>query len=86
MAFSGLQVSIVGPDYVTEGVPASVACDGNCPRCTYWMSLDGEAPRGQGKVLTFTVGTSVDAVTATCTASDANVNATATKRLRVLGV
>lgn len=88
MAVSGVKVSILGPDYVTVGVPASVECDGNCLACTYSLSLDGQSARGQGNVLAFTVNSWVEALTVTCTATNDKTNATATtaKQLQVLGV
>ncbi|XP_044042272.1 uncharacterized protein LOC122871337 isoform X2 [Siniperca chuatsi] len=77
---------IVGPDYVTVGVPSSVECDSNCPECTYSMSLDGQSAQGQGNVLAFTVNSWVEALTVTCTATDdgAQLTATTTKQLQVL--
>ncbi|XP_042367581.1 uncharacterized protein LOC121961588 [Plectropomus leopardus] len=77
---------IVGPDYVTVGVPSSVMCDANCPACTYSMSMDGQSAQGQENVLAFTVYRWMEALTVTCTATDddTGVTATATKQLQVL--
>ncbi|XP_049892396.1 uncharacterized protein LOC126384969 isoform X2 [Epinephelus moara] len=77
---------IIGPDYVTVGVPSSIECDANCPACTYSMSLDGQTAQGQGNSLAFTVNSWVEALTVACTATDdeTGVTAKATKQLQVL--
>ncbi|XP_078021406.1 mitogen-activated protein kinase 12b isoform X2 [Epinephelus lanceolatus] len=77
---------IIGPDYVTVGVPSSVECVANCPACTYSMSLDGQTAQGQGNSLAFTVNSWVEALTVACTATDdeTEVTAKATKQLQVL--
>lgn len=50
------------------------------------MSLDGQSAAGQGNVLAFTVTSWAEALTVTCTVTAGKgVNATATKRLQVLG-
>ncbi|XP_029317927.1 uncharacterized protein LOC115028335 isoform X2 [Cottoperca gobio] len=81
-----INCTIVGPDYVTVGVPSSIECDANCPACTYSMSLDGQSAWGQGNVLAFTVNSWVEALTVTCTATGENpgLTATTTKKLQVL--
>ncbi|XP_071358669.1 uncharacterized protein [Trachinotus anak] len=83
---NGVKVSIVGPDYVTVGVPSSIECDAKCPTCTYSMSLDGQKAQGQGNVLAFTVTSWMEALTVTCTATqeDTGLTATTTKQLQVL--
>ncbi|KAF3859098.1 hypothetical protein F7725_021497 [Dissostichus mawsoni] len=47
-----ISCAIVGPDYVTVGVPSSVECLSNCKACTFSMSVDSQ--RAQGSVLAFT--------------------------------
>ncbi|GAA6227013.1 uncharacterized protein LOC108901410 isoform X1 [Lates japonicus] len=81
-----LNLSIVGLDYVTVGVPSSVECTAKCPECTFSMSLDGQSAQGQGNALAFTVNSWAEALTVTCTATneDNGVTATTTKQLRVL--
>lgn len=79
---------IVGPDYVTVGVPSSIECEADCPACTYSMSLDGQSAQGQGNVLAFTLNSWVEALTVKCTATndDTELTAMATKQLQVLGM
>lgn len=79
--------AVVGPDYVTVGVPSSVECDCTCQDCTYSISLDGQVAQGQGNVLAFTVNSWVEALKVTCTATDDKtlLTATSTKQLQVLG-
>ncbi|XP_039648448.1 uncharacterized protein LOC120553799 isoform X3 [Perca fluviatilis] len=85
-----ISCKIVGPDYVTVGVPSSVECFSNClmmkTACSYSMSLDGQIAQGQGNVLAFTVNNWVEALTVTCTATveDTGLTATTTKQLQVL--
>ncbi|XP_037617151.1 uncharacterized protein LOC119483142 isoform X2 [Sebastes umbrosus] len=81
-----LNCTIVGPDYVTVGVPSSVECVSNCPTCTFSMSLDGQSAQGQGNELAFTVNSWAEALTVTCTATrdHTGLTATTTKQLRVL--
>ncbi|XP_054480948.1 uncharacterized protein LOC129112753 [Anoplopoma fimbria] len=81
-----IKCSIVGPDYVTVGVPSSVECDADCPKCTFSMSLDGQKAQGQGSVLAFTVDSWAKALTVTCTVTsdDTGLTATTTKQLQVL--
>lgn len=83
-----LNLSIVGPDYVTVGVPSNVECTAKCPECTFSMSLDGQSAQGQGNALAFTVNSWAEALTVTCTATneDNGVTETTTKQLRVLGM
>ncbi|XP_035003437.2 uncharacterized protein LOC118101631 [Hippoglossus stenolepis] len=82
----GVNVTIIGPDYVTLGVPSTVECDAGCPGCLYSMSLDGQTAQGQGNVLAFTVNEWVGAVVVSCTATDEDTQqtATTTKKLQVL--
>lgn len=81
----GLDVAIVGPDYVTVGVPSSVECVSECSSCTYSMSLDGQAAQGQGNVLAFTVKTWTEELTVSCSVTDKTGSGfTATKNLQVL--
>ncbi|XP_028255055.1 uncharacterized protein LOC114431675 [Parambassis ranga] len=81
----GLNVAVLGPDYVTVGVPSSVECVSSCAACTYSMSLDELEAKGQGNVLAFTVSTWLEALNVTCTVTnDKGLNATAQKRLQVL--
>ncbi|XP_034719388.1 uncharacterized protein LOC117938705 isoform X1 [Etheostoma cragini] len=85
-----INCKIVGPDYVTVGVPSSVKCFSNClamqSACIYSMSLEGHIAQGQGNVLAFTVNSWVDALTVTCTAkvADTGLTARTTKQLQVL--
>ncbi|XP_068572867.1 protogenin A-like [Cebidichthys violaceus] len=81
-----INCTIVGPDYVTVGVPSSVECDTDCRACTFSMSLDGQSAQGQGNVLAFTVNSWVEALTVTCavTSDGTGLTATTTKRLQVL--
>ncbi|XP_029017352.1 uncharacterized protein LOC114861858 [Betta splendens] len=81
-----LQVFLLGPDYVTVSVPASVVCFGTCSKCTYQMSLEGGDAKGRENVLDFRLDRWAENVTATCTATDdiTAANATATKRFQVL--
>ncbi|KAK5848797.1 hypothetical protein PBY51_008489 [Eleginops maclovinus] len=82
-----ISCAIVGPDYVTVGVPSSVECLANCPACTYSMTLDEQTAQGQGNVLAFTVSSWVDALTVTCTAAEDDQGrsaTTSTKKLQVL--
>ncbi|CAB1414295.1 unnamed protein product [Pleuronectes platessa] len=82
----GLNVTIIGPDYVTVGVPSTVECDAGCSGCLYSMSLDGQTAQGQGNVLAFTVNQWVEALLVSCTATeeDTKQTATTTKKLQVL--
>ncbi|XP_028426495.1 uncharacterized protein LOC114550130 isoform X4 [Perca flavescens] len=85
-----ISCTIVGPDYVTVGVPSSVECFSNClmmkTACSYSMSLDGQIAKGQGNVLAFTVNNWVEELTVTCTVTveDTGLTATTTKQLQVL--
>nr|XP_046234698.1 uncharacterized protein LOC124053509 isoform X5 [Scatophagus argus] len=80
-----LNSTIVGPDYVTVGVPSSVACYASCLACTYSMSLDRQVAQGQGNVLAFTVNSWVDTLTVTCSVTDDNARlSTTTKKIQVL--
>ncbi|TKS91139.1 hypothetical protein D9C73_025273 [Collichthys lucidus] len=81
-----INCTIIGPDYVTVGVPSSIGCDSNCPECTYSMSLDGQTAQGQANVLAFTVNSWVEALTVACTATDDQTQqtATTTKKIQVL--
>ncbi|XP_031162382.2 uncharacterized protein LOC116054784 isoform X1 [Sander lucioperca] len=85
-----IKCTIIGPDYVTVGVPSSIECFSNClmmkTACRYSMSLDGQIAQGQGNVLSFTVNSWVEALTVTCTATveDTDITATTTKQLKVL--
>ncbi|XP_069375406.1 mitogen-activated protein kinase 12-like isoform X2 [Paralichthys olivaceus] len=81
-----INVTILGPDYVTVGVPSSIECDAECPGCVYSMSLDGQIAQGQGNVLGFTVDEWVEALTVSCkvTAKDEQQTATKTKTLQVI--
>lgn len=78
---------IVGPDYVTVGVPSSIECTADCTSCTFSMSLDGQSAQGQGNVLAFTIDRWMEAFTVECTVTDDKTlqTATATKKLKVLG-
>ncbi|XP_062239002.1 uncharacterized protein LOC133948927 isoform X2 [Platichthys flesus] len=83
----GVTVTIIGPDYVTVGVPSTVECDAaGCTGCLYSMSLDGQTAQGQGNVLAFTVNQWVEALMVSCTATeeDTGQTATTTKKLQVL--
>lgn len=87
MISDGLNVAVLGPGYVTVGVPSSVECDSSCATCTYSMSLNELEVKGQGNVLAFTVSTWVEALTVTCTVTnDKGLTATTQKRLQVLGM
>ncbi|KAJ4921772.1 hypothetical protein JOQ06_025940 [Pogonophryne albipinna] len=81
-----ISCEIVGPDYVTVGVPCSVECLSNCKACTFSMSVDSQRAHGQGNVLAFTVSSWVGVVTVTCTAAEdgRGGSANATKKLQVL--
>ncbi|KAK1906558.1 Carcinoembryonic antigen-related cell adhesion molecule 1 [Dissostichus eleginoides] len=81
-----ISCAIVGPDYVTVGVPSSVECLSNCKACTFSMSVDSKTAQGQGSVLAFTVSSWVGVLTVTCTAAEdgRGGSATATKKLQVL--
>ncbi|XP_073336547.1 mitogen-activated protein kinase 12b isoform X2 [Pagrus major] len=81
-----INCAIVGPDYMTVGVPSSIECTTDCPSCTFSMSLDGQSAQGQGNVLAFTVDSWREAFTVACTVTDDNTlqTATATKKLKVL--
>ncbi|XP_034382385.1 uncharacterized protein LOC117726296 [Cyclopterus lumpus] len=81
-----INCTIVGPHYVTVGVPSSVACDTDCQECTFSLSLDGQSAQGQGNVLAFTVNSWMEALTVTCTVArgDTGPTTTTTKRLQVL--
>ncbi|KAM7378026.1 hypothetical protein PAMA_013091 [Pampus argenteus] len=83
---NGLKAVIVGPDYVTVGVPSSIECESNCPACTYSVSLNGQSAQGQGYALAFTVNSWVEALQVTCTVKndDTALTATAKKQLQVL--
>lgn len=86
MISGGWTAVIIGPSYVTVGVPSSIECDSNCSTCTYSMSLDGQSAVGQSNVLAFTVNSWAEALTATCMVSDdKGLSATTTKSLQVLG-
>ncbi|XP_042259726.1 carcinoembryonic antigen-related cell adhesion molecule 2-like isoform X1 [Thunnus maccoyii] len=86
----GLKVKIVGPNFVTVGVPSSIECVADCSACTYSMSLDGHSAQGQGNVLDFTLSSWVEALTVTCTVTDEEEDedpeqtSTVTKQLQVL--
>lgn len=88
----GLNVKIVGPNFVTVGVPSSIECVADCSACTYSMSLDGHSAQGQGNVLDFTLSSWVEALTVTCTVTDEEEDedpeqtSTVTKQLQVLGM
>ncbi|XP_068443122.1 uncharacterized protein [Clinocottus analis] len=81
-----INCTIVGPTYVTVGVPTSVECATNCQECDFSLSLDGQSAQGQGNELAFTVNSWVEALTVTCTVSDGETGSTATttKQLQVL--
>ncbi|KAM8739676.1 uncharacterized protein AB9X84_019783 [Acanthopagrus schlegelii] len=84
----GLQfdIAIIGPDYVTVGVPSSIECAADCTSCTFSMSLDGHSAQGQGNVLAFTIDSWTEAFTVACTVTDDKTlqTATTTKKLKVL--
>lgn len=82
-----LQAEIIGPIYVTVGVPSSFECDANCTACAYSMSLDGQN-QVQGNVLAFTVDKWTMGLTVSCIVTDeiTDLTATVTKRLLVLGI
>ncbi|XP_023121893.1 uncharacterized protein LOC111565848 [Amphiprion ocellaris] len=67
---NSLTVEIIGPNHVTVGVPSSIICVSNCPKCTYSMSLDGQTAQGQGNELAFTVNSWVEALTVKCTVTE----------------
>ncbi|CAL8278602.1 unnamed protein product [Gadus morhua 'NCC'] len=83
-----LDVQILGPGYVTVGVPSSFECEANCNSkpCQYSMSIDKQASAGQGNVLALTLIQWVEALSLTCTAKDEQTTATktVTKKLQVL--
>ncbi|XP_047431113.1 uncharacterized protein LOC124999918 [Mugil cephalus] len=81
-----LHVAIIGPAYVTVGVPSSVECDASCTECTYSMSMDGQMAQGNGNELFFTVSTWSEALTVSCTVRDElnHRTSTATKKIQVL--
>ncbi|XP_030575750.1 uncharacterized protein LOC115773278 isoform X2 [Archocentrus centrarchus] len=84
-ADGGLKAVIIGPNYVTVGVPSSIECGSNCNTCTYSMSLDGQSAMGQSNVLAFTVDSWREALTVTCmVTNDKGLSATTTKNLQVL--
>lgn len=83
----GLKPDIIGPNYVTVGVPSSIECGSSCGTCTYSMSLDGQSAVGQSNMLAFTINSWVPSLTVTCTVSgDNGLSATATKNIQVLGM
>lgn len=85
LADSGLKPVIIGPNYVTVGVPSSIECGSSCGTCTYSMSLDGQSAVGQSNMLAFTINSWVPSLTVTCTVSgDNGLSATATKNIQVL--
>ncbi|XP_031599341.1 uncharacterized protein LOC116323204 [Oreochromis aureus] len=85
LADSGLKPVIIGPNYVTVGVPSSIECGSSCGPCTYSMSLDGQSAVGQSNMLAFTINSWVPSLTVTCTVSDdKGLSATATKNIQVL--
>ncbi|KAK7896171.1 hypothetical protein WMY93_021496 [Mugilogobius chulae] len=79
-----LKPTIIGPDFVTVGVPSSVECVSNCESCDYSMSLDGQAAQGQGNSLAFTVNHYTEDLTVACSVSQGKLNAAVTKKLQVL--
>ncbi|KAK2858800.1 hypothetical protein Q5P01_003420 [Channa striata] len=82
----GLNATILGPDYVTVGVPSSAECYSSCSNCTFSMSVDGQSVKGHGNVVAFTVVRWMDVLTITCTVTANNpaLNVTATKQVQVL--
>ncbi|XP_068163448.1 uncharacterized protein [Antennarius striatus] len=83
---SSLNCTIVGPDYVTVGVPSSFGCYCSCAECTYSMSADVPSAQGQDYMLAFVLRSWKPAVTVNCTVTDSNTQGTdtITKHLQVL--
>ncbi|CAB1345915.1 unnamed protein product [Coregonus sp. 'balchen'] len=80
-----LELNIVGPDFVTVGVPCSFDCAAQCsPSCSYNMSIDGQIE--QGNELFFTARQWEESLNLTCTArnNDSGRSSTVTKILQVL--
>ncbi|CDQ82833.1 unnamed protein product [Oncorhynchus mykiss] len=81
-----LELTILGPDFVTVGVPCSFDCTAQCsPSCSYRMSIDGQI--GQGNELFFTARQWEESLNLTCTArnDDSGRSSTVSKILQVLG-
>ncbi|XP_055761508.1 uncharacterized protein LOC129838509 isoform X1 [Salvelinus fontinalis] len=81
-----LELTILGPDFVTVGVPCSFDCSAQCsPSCSYRMSIDGQI--GQGNEVFFTTRQWEESLNLTCTArnDDSGRSSTVTKILQVLG-
>ncbi|XP_024232916.1 uncharacterized protein LOC112216973 isoform X1 [Oncorhynchus tshawytscha] len=80
-----LELTILGPDFVTVGVPCSFDCAAQCsPSCSYRMSIDGQI--GQGNEVFFTARQWEESLNLTCTArnDDSGRSSTVTKILQVL--
>ncbi|CDQ82832.1 unnamed protein product [Oncorhynchus mykiss] len=85
MHYGPLELTIVGPDFVTVGVPCSFDCTAQCsPSCSYRMSIDGQI--GQGNELFFTARQWEESLNLTCTArnDDSGRSSTVSKILQVL--
>ncbi|XP_029597702.1 uncharacterized protein LOC115180002 [Salmo trutta] len=80
-----LELTILGPDFVTVGVPCSFDCYAECsPSCSFRMSIDGQI--GQSNEVFFTVRQWEESLNLTCTArnDDSGRSSTVTKILQVL--
>ncbi|XP_021432919.2 uncharacterized protein LOC110500086 [Oncorhynchus mykiss] len=85
VTYGPLELTIVGPDFVTVGVPCSFDCTAQCsPSCSYRMSIDGQI--GQGNELFFTARQWEESLNLTCTArnDDSGRSSTVSKILQVL--
>lgn len=65
--YGPLELTILGPDFVTVGVPCSYECFALCsPSCSYTLTMSGEG--GPGNQLAFTMLQWVSSMTLNCTA------------------
>lgn len=79
-----LKPVILGPDFVTVGVPSSVSCEADCKSCTYSMSLDGQSSQGHANTLAFTVNEYTPELTVACSVTDGHGTSSTSKTLQVL--